>query len=343
MNATKERFTKINTTSLNDKTMKAVVCTKYGSPDFLQLKTVEKPSPKDHEVLVKVYAGTVTAADTMMRRADPFISRFFLGFTKPKSEVIGTGFAGEVEVVGKAVKSFKVGDEVFGETGVMFRANAEYVCLPETGVILHKPFNMTFEDAAPICDGPLTSYNFLKKLANIQPGQSVLINGASGSLGTAAVQLAKYFGAEVTGVCSTKNLEMVLQLGADKVIDYTTTDFTQNNDTYDIIYDTVGKSTFSLCKKALKQNGIYLSPVLDLSLLFQVMWTSMFGDEKAKFAATGLSPDSELREMLVVLKEIIELGQLKTIIDKRYPLEHIAAAHKYVDKGHKKGNVILVL
>ena len=323
--------------------MKAVVCTTYGSPDVLQLREVDKPIPKENEVLVQVQASTVTAADTMMRKADPFISRFFLGFTKPNNPITGTGFAGIVEEIGSSVQQFKAGDAVFGETGVDFSANAEYVCVSETGVLAKKPANMTFEEAATICDGPLTSLNFLKNLGNIQAGQKVLINGASGSLGTAAVQLAKHFGAEVSGVCSTANVELVQALGADQVIDYTKIDFTRAGQTYDIIFDTIGKSSFSRSKSVLKPTGLYLSPVLGLSLLLQMMQTSIIGTKKAKFSATGLLPVPELRKMLDELKEIIEAGQLKSVIDRRYALEQAAEAHRYVDTGRKKGNVVLTV
>jgi NADPH:quinone reductase-like Zn-dependent oxidoreductase len=224
--------------------MKAIVCTKYGSPDVLELKEVEKPTPKDNEVLVKIYASSATAADCMMRQGTPFYGRLFLGLRKPHPSITGTGFAGVIEAVGKAVKRFQVGDSVFGETGMGFSTNAEYVCLPEDGVLSTLPNNLTYEEAAPICDGALTSFSFLKDIGEIQSGQSVLINGASGSLGSAAVQIAKSFGADVTGVCSTTNLELVKSLGADKVIDYTSEDFTQTRQTYDIIFDTVGKSSF---------------------------------------------------------------------------------------------------
>lgn len=328
---------------MNSNTMKAIVCTQYGSPDFLQLQEVQKPAPKNNEVLIRVHATSVTAADSMMRKPDPFISRLFLGLTKPKRSVIGTGFAGIIEAVGKEVTQYVVGDPVFGETGVRFGANAEYVCMPEDGVLALKPDKMSFEEAAPLCDGALTSLNFLKELANIQHGQSVLIIGASGGLGTAAVQLARYFGAEVTGVCSTVNVEMAKKLGANKVIDYTKEDFTRSGKTYDIIFDTVGKSSFSKCNKSLTQEGIYLSPVLRVSLLVQMLWTSMVGLKKAKFSATGLKPASELRILLKELKKIIEAGQLESVIDRCYPLEQAAEAHRYVDTGHKKGNLVITL
>ena len=328
---------------MNTQKMKAIVCTKYGSPDYLQLQEVAKPVPQDNEVLVKVFATTVTAADSMMRRADPFISRFFLGLFKPKKAIMGTGFAGKIEAIGKSVKNYKVGDEVFGETSVNFGANAEYVCLPEDGIFLPKPATLSYEEAATFSDGPLTSFNFLKNLGKIKKGQRVLINGASGSLGTAAVQLAKYYGAEVTGICSTRNLEMVRALGANKVIDYTTTDFTKTQQTYDLIYDTVGKLSFSTCKGSLTPDGIYLSPVLNLGLLFQMLWTSKIGSKKAIFSATGLRPGSELKSFLKKLINIVEKGGLKSVIDKRYPLEQTAEGHRYVDSGRKRGNVVIQL
>ncbi len=323
--------------------MKAIVVTKYGSPEVLQIQNVDKPSIKEDEILIKVHATPVTKADTMMRKADPYISRFFLGFSRPKRPIIGTGFAGTIENVGEAVKEFKIGDSVFGETGVNFSANAEYIAMPANGVLAIKPENMSFEEAATICDGPMTSLNFLREIGQIKQGQKVLINGASGSLGTAAVQLAKYFGAEVTGVSSTRNLELVKSLGADKVIDYTKEDFTKTGETYDIIYDTIGKSSFFKSKKALNPKGVYLSPVLKLSVLIPMIWTSMMGGKKAKFSATGLLPTPELLKLLKKLRQIIEGGYLKTILDKSYPLDQSVEAHRYVDTGRKKGNVVLVV
>ena len=323
--------------------MKAIVYTKYGSPDVLQLKEVEKPTPKSNEVFIRIKASTVTRADGMMRKGTPYFGRLFLGLLKPKYPITGTGFAGEIVAIGKEVKLFKKGDKVFGESVLGSGTNTEYVCVPEEGVLSKIPANMSYEEVASVCDGALTSFNFLRDIAKIQSGQKVLIIGASGSLGTAAVQLAKYFGAEVTGVCSTKNIDLVKSLGADKVIDYTKEDFTRSGQTYEIIYDTVGKSSFSRCKALLTQKGIYLSPVLGLKLLFQMMWTSMIGTKKAMFSATGLRPVSELRVLLKELKEMIESGQLKTVIDRLYPLEQVAEAHRYVDKGHKKGNVVITI
>jgi NADPH:quinone reductase-like Zn-dependent oxidoreductase len=323
--------------------MKAIVCTKYGSPDVLELKEVAKPVPGDNEVLIRVLAASVTAADSMIRTGTPYYGRLFIGLVKPNKPIPGTGFAGVVEAVGKEVKLFKNGESVFGETGLGFSANAEYVCLPQDGVLAKLPTSMTYEEAAPVCDGALTSLNFLKDVGKIQRGQRVLINGASGSLGSSAVQIAKYFGAHVTGVCSTANLDMVKSLGADKVIDYTKEDFTRASQAYDIIFDTVGKNSFSRCKDSLKDNGVYLSPVLGLSLLLQMIWTSKLGSRKAKFSASGLRPASELRVLLDELKEPIEAGKIKSVIDRCYELEQTAEAHRYVDTGHKRGNVVITM
>jgi len=319
--------------------MKAIVYARYGSPDVLQLKEVAKPAPKDNEVLIKIYATTVTSGDCRVRKADPFAIRFFNGLTKPKkTTILGNELAGEIEEAGKNVKLFRKGDQVFGQAGMGLGANAEYICLREDATLVFKPKNLTYEEAASIPFGGNTALHFLRK-GNIRSSQKVLIYGASGSLGTAAVQLAKNFGADVTGVCSTVNVELVKSLGADKVIDYTKEDFTKIGQTYDIIFDTTGKSPYSGCVKSLKQKGIYLRAVhMSLSSIVRGLWTSMTSSKKV---IGGVA--SELKENLVFLKELIDMGKLKPVIDRCYPFEQIVEAHRYVDKGHKRGNVAITV
>ena len=318
--------------------MKAVVAEKYGPPEVLVLKEVPKPTPKDNEVLIKVHASTVTAGDWRMRKPDPFAVRLMNGFLKPRKNILGTEFAGEVQAVGKSVTTFKVGDAVFGGTGLRLGTNAEYVCVPEDIALTMKPANLSFEEAAAIAFGGTASLVYLRDKGKIERGQKVLINGASGALGTYAVQLARYYGAEVTGVCSTRNVALVKSLGAHHVVDYTKEDFTQNGETYDIIFDTVGKTSFAKSKNSLTENGLFLAASGELVELLQMVWTSMVGDKKVKGGMVV-----EQKEDLVFLKELIEAGEIRPVIDRSYPLAETAEAHRYVEKGHKAGNVVITL
>lgn len=322
--------------------MKAAVYDRYGPPEVLQLKEIEKPVPKDNEVLVKVHATSVHIADTRMRSFTvpamawlPF--RLFSGIRRPRKKILGIEFAGEIEALGRNVKRFKEGDQVFGSTEPGLGAYAEYICLPETTLLAQKPDKITWEEAAAGPVSSLAALYYLKK-AGVQSGKKVLINGASGALGVAAVQLAKYYGAEVTGVCSTGNLNMVRSLGADNVIDYTQEDFTGQSEAYDIIFDAVGKSSFSKCKIALKKGGIYVLSIPTLAIIIQTIWTSKIGSKKAVF---GIAKSTA--EDIDFIKGLIEVRKLKPVVDRTWPLEQIVEAHSYVDKGHKKGNVVITV
>ncbi len=316
--------------------MKAAVYTAYGAAEVLHLKEIAKPSPKDNEVLVKIHATAVTSGDCRLRKADPFAVRFFFGLFKPGKPVLGGVLSGEIEAVGKNVKRFKVGDPVFG-SALNFGAYAEYICLPETGALALKPESITHEEAAALPFGGTTALHFLQK-ANIQPGQKVLIYGASGAIGTAAVQIAKYLGAEVTGVCSTTNVDMVKALGADHVIDYTKADFAKDGEQYDVVYETVNKAPFSSCNAALKPSGTLILGAAMLPAMLQGAWLSMTSQKKV---VSGVSFGTAA--LVNFLQKMVEAGKLKAVIDRTYPLAQIAEAHGYVDKGHKKGNVVVRL
>ncbi|MHB8135034.1 MAG: NAD(P)-dependent alcohol dehydrogenase [Anaerolineaceae bacterium] len=314
--------------------MKAIVYTKFGPPEVLKVQEVEKPTPKDNEVLIKIFATTVVKEDPDMRA-----SPGYNGLLKPRNQILGQELAGEIESIGKDVSRFKPGDQVYGFD--MFGAYAEYKCMPENGALTIKPNNISYEEAASIPNGALTALPFLRDKGRIQTGQTVLIYGASGSVGAAAVQLAKYYGTEVTGVCSTTNLEWVKSLGADQVIDYTREDFTKNGKTYGIIFDTVGKCSFPHCKDSLTEKGFYLSTVPTPGMMLQTLWPTGIGSKKVKFVAAGLRPAKEKIKDLVFISELIEKGNFKAVIDRCFSLEQIAEAHRYVEKGHKKGNVVI--
>ena len=326
--------------------MKAIVTTKYGPPDVLELQEVEKPTPKEDEVLIRIYATTVTAGDCEMRSLNlplgyQLMLRMGFGFRRPRNKIPGTELAGEIEAVGEDVKQFNEGDQVFGAAGMGFGANAEYICLPEKpgemlGGVAIKPANMTYEEAATVPFGGRDSLHFLRK-GNIQSGQKILINGAGGSIGTYAIQLAKYYGAEVTAVDSTGKLEMLRSIGADQVIDYTQEDFTKNGEIYDVIFDVVGKISFSRSEKSIKQNGTYLlaNPV---SQMVQGLWTKMTGSKNVV-----MQTSTPTIEDLIFLRELIEAGKIISVIDRTFPLEQIVEAHRYVEKGGKKGNVVITV
>jgi NADPH:quinone reductase-like Zn-dependent oxidoreductase len=323
--------------------MRAIVYKQYGPPDVLKLAEVAKPAPKDHEVLIKVAVTTVTVADSRVRgfTVPPSYwlpARLALGIRGPKQPILGAELAGEVEAVGQAVKRFKPGDLVFASTLEHgFGAYAEYLCLPANGLLAIRSANLTPEAAATLPIGGRTALYFLRA-ARIQPGQKVLIYGASGSVGTFAVQLAKHFGAEVTGICSTANLALVKSLGADKVTDYTREDFTKNGEIYDVVFDTVGKAPYARSLRALKPDGAYLQAVAAPGISLRMKWTSLFS--RQKLVGGGPPPNAE---DLVFLKELVEAGVLKPVIDRCYPLDHIVEAHRYVDRGHKKGNVVITV
>ena len=317
--------------------MKAAVHTSYGPPDVVRIAEVDKPTPKDNEVLVKVHATTVNRTDSGLRAAKPFINRFFTGLSRPRVTVLGNEFAGEVEAVGSGVTSFEVGDRVFGYSGSRFGAHAEYLAIPEAGSLATMPANLTYEEAAPSTEGSHYALSLIRK-AKIRRGQDVLVNGATGAIGSAAVQLLKRLGADVTAVCDTENVELVRGLGADRVIDYTAEDFTQDQQTYDVVLDAVGKSSFGRCKRLLKPRGIYLSS--DLGPLSQnpilALITPLLGGRRVMFP---IPRDNQ--EMVRYFKDLIASGAFKPVIGRRYPLDQIVDAYRYVETGQKIGNVVI--
>jgi NADPH:quinone reductase-like Zn-dependent oxidoreductase len=327
--------------------MKAVVYTNYGPPEVLQLKEVPIPIPKHNEVLIKIHATTVNRTDCGFRKPEyPVIIRLVNGLFKPKKTILGNELAGEIEAIGKDVKTFKPGDQVFGLSTLNFGAHAEYICLPETGSITIKPANASYNEAAAVCDGLNLAITYIRKI-DFGNKRKILINGASGSIGSACLQLAKYYGAEITAVCATKNLEKVKLLGADEVIDYTKEDFTKSDKLYDVVMDAVGKSSFFSCKRLLKPGGVYFST--DLGFLaqnvFLALLTPIFsivpGRQKSKKVKFPIPKDS--KEDIIFFKELIEAGKYKAVIDRIYPLEEIVDATKYVETGQKTGNVVLAV
>jgi NADPH:quinone reductase-like Zn-dependent oxidoreductase len=319
--------------------MRAVVFDRYGPPEVLRLEEVERPVPNDDEVLIKVHASTVNRTDTGLRSAEYFISRFFTGLLRPKWKIPGTELAGEVEEVGAAVTEFGVGDQVFGVSASTAGAYAEFICMKESAPLAHMPTGMTFEEASAVPDGATLALSYLRRV-DLRKRRKVLVYGASGSIGTAGVQLVRYFDADVTAVCNTKNLELVKSLGADRVIDYTRDDFTKNGEAYDFIFDAVGKLSLKRCRGSLKPGGIYAST--DLGPYWQnpflALWTSRIGDKKVLFPIPRYT-----KKDVVFVKELAEAGKYRAVIDRRYPLEDVVEAHRYVETGQKTGNVILTI
>lgn len=318
--------------------MKAVIVTKYGGPDVIQIREVAKPSPKGNEVLVRIEATVAAPPDCAFRKGDPAVARLFTGLRKPK-QIPGDVLAGVIESTGKDVTLFKAGDEVYGSSGASFGTNAEYITLPENAALAVKPANISFAEAAAVSEGALTALPFLRDGGQIAKGQKVLISGASGGVGVYAVQLAKYFGAVVTAVCGSANTALVKSLGADRVIDYAKENFTAAEDAYDIIFDAVAKSSFGKCRKALLSGGRYMTTVPGPAAMVQMLMTSISGKRKALFMATGLRKPEEKKRDLLFLNKLIETGELKPVIGREYTLEQMSEAHEYVETGHKKGSL----
>ena len=316
--------------------------TRYGAPEVMVPVTRPLPTPQKNEVLIRIHTSAVTRADGMMRAGTPRFARLFLGLRHPRNDLVGTGFSGEVIAVGPDATRFTPGDAVFGEAGTQFGANASHICLSQEGVILNKPDHFPNDQAAVLCDGVLTSWNFLHHVAQLRAGERVLILGASGSLGSAAVQIAHEMGADVTGTCSARNMGMVASLGTAHVVDYTQKDVLDQAGQFDVIYDTLGVSSFAKAKSALTAQGRYVCPVLSLPLLGAIMRTSCFGARKARFSATGLLPPEKLRQMLGTILSSIDTGLLAPVMSRSYPLSDLIEAHRHMETGHKRGNIVVV-
>ena len=321
--------------------MKAITYHRYGAPDVLGIEDLQRPEPGASEILIRVHAAVVTPADGAARKGEPFLIRLMGGIRRPKLPVLGSEIAGEIEAVGPDVERFKVGDRVMAATGDKYGGHAEYIVLPESGAIEVMPDGASYAQGVGLAEGPMTAMPFLRDHGHLQAGQHVLVNGASGSVGMAAVQLGKYLGAEVTGVASTRNVDLVRDLGADHVIDYTQEDFTAGVDRYDVVFDAVGKSSFGAVKDSLREGGVYLDTYPSLGTVWHQVVTSRFGSKRAVFAATGLRKPAEKQADLAVFRELFEAGALSPVIDRTYAMEQAAAAHEYVDTGHKVGAVVL--
>ncbi len=322
--------------------MKAITYARYGSPDVLKLDNTAKPEPKDGEVLIRIRAAAVTPSDTAFRSGNPFVARLAAGPLKPRHQVLGDALAGEVEAVGAGVTRFRVGDRVFGSAGPSMGAHADYIALPEDAALASMPEEMSFAEAAGIADGGLTALPFLRDKGRIKRGDKVLINGASGAIGTIAIQLAKHYGSEVTAVSSSANADLVRSLGADHVVDYRSEDFTQGGERYDVIFDAVGKSAFAKARRVLKPGGRYLTTVPSLGGMMQMLRTSVAGSRKAIFGAMGLRKPAEKAKDLAFFRDLAEAGELRAVIDRTYPFARFADAHAHVDTGHKTGAVVIL-
>jgi len=323
--------------------MRAMTLARYGTPDVFRLDTLPSPEPKAGEVLVRIHATAATPSDCAMRMGRPLVVRLFAGLRRPRASILGDVFAGEVVAVGPGATKFRPGDAVYGTAAPGSGTYAEFICLSENGPIAPKPESLSFAEAAAISDGAVTALPFLRDHGKVGPGQRVLVNGASGAIGTIAVQLAKHFGAEVTGVCSTRNVDLVRSLGADRVIDYTTTDFTAARNAYDVIFDAVGKSSFARAGRALKPGGRYLTTVPTFGAVAQGLRTRFFGSRRAIFAMTGLRRSSDKAADLDYATRLVEAGRLRSVTDRSYPLDRLGEAHAYVETGHKRGSVVIAL